>query len=375
MSLLAACSGSGPQSSLEPVGPVSREIDGLWILVFSIAVVVFILVFVALVVALWRFREREGDDRRPKQLHGNTKLEITWTIIPAVILAVITVPTVQGIFSVREVPTSPDTVQIVVTGHQWWWEYEYVGYERADGRPLYSANELHIPAGPPINLTMTSADVIHSFWVPPLNGKRDLVPGTLSNLTLTADPEVATTDYGAGVGVLLGQCAEFCGLAHADMRIRVFVHTPEEFDAWIAEQMEPAPVAEGGAAADGFTTFTAVCTACHQATVQQPDGTVEWVGPEDFFIEIDDVAFHSALGPDLTSFNNRTRFGGAVFVNDDQHVAAWLDNPSDLKPMQPELNDIADRRILGMPAFGLTSQEIFELMTMLETWGEQPVER
>lgn len=354
---------------------MAREIDDLWILVYSIAVIVFVLVFVALVIALWRFREREGDDRRPVQLHGNTKLEITWTIIPAVILAVITVPTVQGIFSVREVPTGPDTVQITVTGHQWWWEYEYVGHERADGRPLYSANELHIPAGVDVNLTMTSADVIHSFWVPPLNGKRDVVPGRLTNLTLNADPEVVTTDYGAGVGVILGQCAEFCGLAHADMRVRVFVHTPEGFDAWIDAQLAVAPVEEAGTAADGFRTFTAVCTACHQASVQQPDGTVELVGPEDFFYEIDGHTFHSALGPDLTSFHNRTRFGGAVFTNDTEHLAVWLNNPSDLKPMEPQYNDIANRRILGMPAFGLTQQEIFELITMLDTWGEPPVER
>ncbi len=344
-------------------------------LVYSIAVGVFVLVNLALVYAIIKFRDRKNDDRQPVQLHGNTKLEITWTIIPAVILAVITVPTVQGIFDVRAEPTDPETVQIKVTGHQWWWEYEYPGFTRADGRPLYTANELHIPTGVPINLTMTSADVIHSFWVPRLNGKRDVVPGRSSNLTLVADPDVATTDYGAGVGVVLGQCAEFCGLAHADMRIRVIAHSPESFAAWVEEQLAPAPVAESGAAADGYATFTAVCTACHQATVQLPDGTVDWVGPEDFFLEIGDDVFHSSLGPDLTSFNSRYTFGGAVFDNNTDHLAVWLDNPSAIKPMDPDRNDIATRRILGMPSFGLTQQEISELIEMLDTWGVEPVPR
>ena len=370
--VLGACSGSGPQTSLEPLGPAADRIDSLWLLVYVIASVVFILVMGALVFAIIRFREKKGDERQPIQTHGNTRLEITWTIIPAVILAVITVPTVQGIFELREEPTDPDTIHINVTGHQWWWEYEYPGFTGEDGRSLFTANELHIPAGVPVYLTMTSADVIHSFWVPPLNGKRDVVPGSISNLILTADPAAATVDLGFGEGVILGQCAEFCGLSHADMRIRAFIHSQEEFQTWVDQQLQPAPVAETGPAADGFRTFTAVCTACHQSTVQQPDGTVETVGPNDFYVDIAGTELHSALAPDLTGFNSRTTFGGAVFTNDSEHLTVWLDDPANLKPMEPQYNDISSRRILGMPSFGLTAQEIFELEEMLGMWGEDP---
>jgi len=365
--LLSACSGTGPQTTLEPQGPLAREIDGLWQLVFVIATVVFILVEAVLVISIIRFRERKGDDRQPKQIHGNTRLEIMWTIIPAVLLAVLAVPTVQGIFAVRTPATGADVLDVKVTGHQWWWEFEYPGIIDAEGNTLTTANELHIPADRPVNLTMTSVDVIHSFWVPPLQGKRDVVPGRLSTLTLEADPEVATTDYGFGDGVIPGQCAEFCGLAHADMRLRVFVHDDDGFQAWSDDQLQPAVVAASGQAADGFATFTSVCTACHQATVQQPDGTVETVG-EGNSVTVDDIVFSAALAPDLTHFGSRTTFGGASFDNTPEHLAAWIDNPPALKPMDPDRNDIPAGRILGMPDFGLSTEEIDSLVTMLEEW-------
>jgi cytochrome c oxidase subunit 2 len=365
--LLSACSGDGPQTTLDPQGPLAREIDDLWQLVFIIATVVFILVEAVLVISIIRFRERKDDDRQPKQSHGNTRLEIMWTIVPAVLLAVLAVPTVQGIFTVRTPATGPDVLDVKVIGHQWWWEFEYPGILDAEGNTLTTANELHIPAGRPVNLTMTAVDVIHSFWVPPLQGKRDVVPGRLSTLTIEADPEVADTDYGFGDGVLPGQCAEFCGLAHADMRLRVFVHDDDGFLAWTDEQLQPAVVPESGVAADGFATFNSVCTACHQATVQQPDGTVETIG-ETNTLTVDDITFSAALAPDLTHFGSRTTFGGASFENTPEHLASWIDNPSAMKPMEPDRNDIPAGRILGMPDFGLSTEEIDSLVTMLEEW-------
>ncbi len=366
--LVSACSGVGPQSSLSPEGPAARDIDRLWNLVFSMAAVVFVLVNIALIVSLVLFRERKGDTREPKQIHGNNKMEITWTIVPAVILAVLAVPTVRGIFEFHAVPDDPETVQIHVTGHQWWWELTYPDYVGADGRELVTANEVHIPADRPVYLTMTSSAVIHSFWVPPLNGKRDVVPGRITNLTLTADGESVTLDRGFGPGVILGQCAEFCGLAHADMRIRVFVHTPEDFEAWAQGQLEPAQVGEeGSVAAAGFETFSAVCTACHQATVAHPDGTVETVGPDNH-VEVDGERLRASYAPNLTHFAGRTTFGSATFENTAEHVAEWIDDPPAMKPMDPDRNDIPNGRILGMPDFGLSTEEIDSLVALLETW-------
>jgi len=371
--LISACAGAGPQTSLEPEGQFARDIDGLWDLVFWMAVVVFVLVSIGFFYALIRFRERKDDDRRPKQVHGNNTLEISWTILPAVVLAVLAVPTVQGLFTLREVPDPNTVINISVTGHQWWWEFDYVEFDGADGRSLLTANELHIPAGQEVFLSMTSADVIHSFWVPPLNGKRDVVPGKLTNLRMIADEPTAPGSP------ILGQCAEFCGLAHADMRIKVFVHEPADFDAWVASQLGPAAVPVASMPADGvappvdsiaggWSTFTALCTACHQANVQFTDGAIEAVGPPTDTVIIGGDSFHVALAPDLTHFGSRTSFGGAVFENMTQHLSEWLANPSALKPMDPDRNDIAAGRILGMPNFNLSSEQIAGLVALLQSW-------
>ncbi len=364
--LLSACSGSGPQTALEPASEIANDINNLWLLVFWVATVVFVLVEAALVYAVWKFREREGDDRRPKQSHGNTALEITWTIIPAVLLAVITVPMLQGLFEMREVPTGPDVLHINVTGHQWWWEFEYVDEKAPDGRTLVTANELHIPADRPVYLTMTSADVIHSFWIPKLNGKRDVVPGRISHLNLRSDSmgELAAAGedrMADGSFLFLGQCAEFCGLAHADMRVRAFVHDSGGYRAWVDSQL--APVEASGS---GWDTFTVVCTACHQSTVLQ-DGEIVTVGP-DRFVEVDGVTFRSSLAPNLTHFGGRTSLGSATFENDTEHLTRWIDNPADLKPMDPDRNDIPAGRILGMPDFGLNVGEIADLVALLQSW-------
>jgi cytochrome c oxidase subunit 2 len=362
-----ACSGSGPQSALTPEGPIARQIDDLWDLVFSLAVVVFVLVMAVFVVSIVRFRERKDDDREPRQVHGNTPLEIGWTILPAVILAVLAVPTVRGIFEVRAEAEGPDVVQVQVTGHQWWWEFEYPDLTAGDGRTLVTANELHIPAGVQVQLNMTSRDVIHSFWIPPLNGKRDVVPGRITQLVLEADPEVAEQDFGLGEGVIPGQCAEFCGLAHADMRLRVFVQSPADFEAWAAGQLEPSEVPTEGAAAAGYETFAAVCTACHQAAVAEGgEGTV--LGEEQT-LEVDGTTFTAQYGPDLTHFGSRSTLAAAVLTNTDEHLAEWIDNPNDVKPMAPQRNDLETGRILGMPSYGLDDTQIAELVALLEGWG------
>jgi cytochrome c oxidase subunit II len=345
----SGCSGSGPQSSLNPKGSVSREIDDLWRLVLVMATIVFVIVMAVMLYSMIRYRERPGDDREPKQVHGNTPLEITWTIIPAVILAVLAVPTLRTLFDVRSVPTGDDVLQISVTGHQWWWEFEYPNERTDDGRTIVTANELHIPANTVVYLTMTSADVIHSFWVPPLNGKRDVVPGRITNLKLEADEPTPPGQP------LLGQCAEFCGLAHADMRVKVVVHDQAGFDEWAAHQLEPSEVpTTDELAVAGYETFTQVCTTCHQATVVDADRILSIEG--------------ARLAPNLTHFSSRGYFGGAVFENTDEHLRAWLRNPSAVKPMHPEYNDLEKGRLLGMPNFELSETQIDELVALLRSW-------
>ncbi|MCH7585418.1 MAG: cytochrome c oxidase subunit II [Acidobacteria bacterium] len=320
-----------PQNSLNPAGPEARQIDGLWWLVFWIATAVFVVVEAALIYMVVRFRQRKGEDRQVKQVHGNTKLEIIWTILPAVLLTVIAIPTVATLLDLRSAPDPSDNaLQIEVIGHQWWWEFSYPEYG------FTTANELHIPAGRLVYLTMTSADVIHSFWVPQLAGKRDLVPGRETNLKIEADEP----------GLFLGQCAEFCGLAHADMRLRVFASTEAEFETWALAQAQPANIPAAGPAADGWETFSAVCASCHT---------------------IDGTSAGARLAPNLTHFASRTTFGSASFALEEQHLRQWLADPSSLKPMRPELNDLEAGRVLGMPNLGLTEDQIDGLIALLET--------
>jgi len=323
--------GDYPQNSLNPAGPQARQIDDLFWMVFWIAVAVFVLVMLAMLVAIVRYRHREGRDRPVKQVHGNTRLEIVWTIIPALILAFIAVPTIAAIFDLRSPPEPGDNaLEIEVIGHQWWWEFRYPEYG------FSTANEMHIPAGRPVFLSMTSVDVIHSFWVPQLNGKRDVVPGRISNLTIQADAP----------GVYLGQCAEFCGLAHADMRHRVFAHDEADFEAWALAQAQPALIPTEGPAAGGWDTFQLVCAACHA---------------------VDGTEATAQFAPNLTHFASRTSFGGATFDNTEEHLRQWLRNPSAMKPMDPDRNDLASGRILGMPDFGLTEEQIDGLIALLDS--------
>jgi cytochrome c oxidase subunit 2 len=350
---------TGPQTALNPEGPIGRTIDDLWELVFIMATVVFIIVQGAIIYVIIRYRARKNDDTEPVQVHGNTKLEILWTIIPVVILASIGYPIVKGIFDVRAVAEGTDVLQVQVTGHQWWWEFEYIDLTDATGRTLVTANELYIPEDTEVNLTMTSADVIHSFWVPILAGKRDVVPNRVTNLTLIADNPTAPDAPHPG------QCAEYCGLAHADMRVKVPVRNQADFDAWVAGQLTPAEIPADGAAAAGYDAFT-TCIACHNATVDSPDGVID-VGPVRT-IDVDGVTFTSSLAPNLTHFGGRTTFGAGTFEYNSEHLAEWLANPSDLKPMRPELNDIEGGRILGMPDFNLSNDDINNLIALLEGW-------
>ena len=323
--------GDVPQNSLNPAGPIAEKVDSLFWLVFWLGTAVFVLVSLALVFAVLRFRERKGKPRQVRQVHGNTKLEIAWTILPALLLAAVAVPTLSTLFEVRTAPAAEDNaLEIEVIGHQWWWEFRYPDYG------FVTANEMHIPTGRPVYLKMTSADVIHSFWVPQLAGKRDAVPGRFTYILMEADAP----------GTYIGQCAEFCGLAHADMRHRVFAQTPEDFEAWAQAQAQPATPPTEGAALAGWETFQVQCTSCHA---------------------IEGTTAQARLAPNLTHFASRTSFGGATVDNTADHLRQWLRDPSSLKPMTPQLNDLGSGRILGMPDLGLSEQQIDELIAFLET--------
>ncbi|MGH3440780.1 MAG: cytochrome c oxidase subunit II [Nitriliruptorales bacterium] len=323
--------GRAPQDYLTPVGRFAVDVDRLWDLVFWGAIAIFVLVEALIVVAILRFRERpdEDDERLPKQVHGNPRLEALWTIIPAVILAAVAVPTVRTLFDLAEQPQ--DALRVNVIAHQWWWEYRYPDHEG-----LVTANILHIPAGRTVNLSLESVDVIHSLWVPKLAGKQDVVPGRTNFLKIHADEP----------GEYLGQCAEYCGLSHANMRTRVIAMPPDEFDAWAEANARPQEgEPEGELAQRGRDIFfTGACVGCH--TIRGTDAS-------------------ATVGPDLTYFGDREWFAGTIFENTDENLREWLRDPPAMKPMMPDTGS-------GMPFLGLTEEEIDALVAYLQSLKTQP---
>ena len=300
--LATACASDAPQDSLDPAGPEARQIDNLFGPVMVAAFVVFVVVQALVVYAVLRFRRRpealEGPEEVPAQVHGNTRLEIGWTILPALILAVVAIFTVPVIFDLTEEPDDALTVDVV--GQKYWWAYRYPEQEGVDGPEFTTANELHIPAGQPVLLRLTSEDVIHSFWAPRLNGKRDVVPGREQTWKLEADEP----------GVYSGQCAEFCGTSHANMRLKVVAHDEQGWQDWLADQQRPADEPGSGLAATGFELFGQRCATCHQV-----DGSWEQVAEE------------SPPAPNLTHLFSRDCFAGCIFDLNRNELEAWLRDP------------------------------------------------
>lgn len=318
--LLGGCvSADSPMNYLYPEGPMAIEADRLWNVTFFIAAVVFVLVEGALIFILFKYREGKVKGE-PKQIHGHTKFELIWTAIPAVILTGIAFMTVPVIFDQAREPEG--ALQVEVIGHQWWWEYRYEN-------GVVAANELHIPVGRPVYLTLKSADVIHSFWVPKLAGKTDLVPGRVNNMTIEA---VTPGEY-------LGQCAEYCGLSHANMRLKAIAHEPEDFDQWVADQL--ADARDDGSVAEGRDLFHngvfaggQMCVACHAVKGTDAAGI---------------------LGPDLTHLASRTRFAGSMFELDEENLRIWLQDPPAVKPgsLMPDL-ELTDEQIDDLVAYLLS---------------------
>jgi cytochrome c oxidase subunit 2 len=320
MLLLSACiSADAPMNYLHPEGPQAIQADRLWDVTFAIAAVVFVLVEGGLIFILFKYREsRRGGSLEPKQLHGHTKLELLWTAIPAVILTGIAFMTVPVIFDQAREPDNALKVEVI--GHQWWWEYKY-------DNGVVTANELHIPTDRPVLLDLRSVDVIHSFWIPKLAGKRDVVPGRINHLTIEATE----------AGEYLGQCAEYCGLSHANMRAKAIAHEPADFDRWVADQM--ADSANDGSAAEGRELFLngrfaegQACVACHAVKGTDAAGVV---------------------GPNLTHIASRDKFAGEMFELNEENLKKWLADPPARKPGS------------RMPDLGLTNDQIDDLTAYL----------
>jgi cytochrome c oxidase subunit 2 len=235
VALVVGCSDNLPQNTLAPKGDVAKEQrDLLFFWVLGPAIAIFVVVEAVLVYALFRFRQRRGD-ALPQQVHGNTRLEIAWTIAPAILLIVIAVPTIGSIINLGREPAD-DALRVNVTGVQWRWLFEYPDIVDAEGEPLQVIDDLHIPVGREISVSLESLDVVHSFWVPRLAGKLDAIPGRTNRMWFNA----------TSPGAYSGQCAEFCGLGHADMRLIVFAESEEDFQEWVNGQLEEQQAAGSG---------------------------------------------------------------------------------------------------------------------------------
>jgi cytochrome c oxidase subunit 2 len=301
-----------PLSPLSPEGEATRSL----ILVTIVLVSVIALVVSALVVyAIVRYRDR-GDGIEPKQNDGNRKVEIAYTLIPLGIqcgLFAFTVFTMQ-----RAEPAEPNRPpDLEITAHQWWWELHYPGAHVA------TANEIHLPAGQSMLAELRSADVIHELWIPQLGPKMDTVPGKPNRLVLQADH----------LGEYLGNCAEFCGVGHAWMRVRVIVQSPEDFQKWEAEQAKPAAPASGSALHGQQIFQNETCIQCHA---------------------IQGVSTTGNVGPDLTHFGSRQTLGAGVADNTPEELSRWLANPQALKPG------------CYMPRMRLAKEQISDLTDYLE---------
>ena len=382
----AFMNGGKPLTTLVPKGKYSQDIQNLIIPVFAIAGVVFVGVMAAVLVISWKFRERDGDDpdEFPEQVHGRTVLEIGWTILPALILAGVAVGTVITILELNKKPEN--AIHVEVTGQQWWWQYKYdVNNDgNFDGpEDITTATELVIPAGREIALTTASNDVIHSFWIPGLNGKKDAVPGITSPLNMQAkDP-----------GIYRGQCTEFCGLSHANMRMLVRALPADEYDRWVANQLKDHAAQPAGADAQaGRKVWESLCAQCHMIK-----------GINDAKLKENPPPLVSGVAPNLTHLMTRGTFAGSIYNlytdvqstysgsngadlgTDPTNVAAagnpgdvlfgatvdsekvnrtyleaWLRNAPAMKPMYAQGGR-------GMPNLGLTEAQIDQLVAFLET--------
>ena len=313
----------------------------------------FILIEGAIIYAAFRYRRR-ADQGDPQQVHGNRRLEIIWTIVPALILIIAAVPTINGIFFAANSPKSAAQggLEVDAIGHQWWFEFRYQNPINAQEQIVF-ANELHIPVGEPINVRLDSVDVVHSFWVPKLAGKVDMVPNNDNGIWMLADEE----------GEFFGQCAEFCGVSHANMKFKVIAEPRPEFDAWLAEQAASAPESADPLAVEGQALFkSAGCQGCHatKSNMNLGDGGKRLpgrVGPN-----LAHVAGRGYVVGLLRSTDQGTSVVSDALVQ--QNLKTWLLDPDKVKPG----NTMAARAaVYNNPDRALSESQVDALVAYLMT--------
>lgn len=378
--VLASCAKDAPQDFFQPEGPNAQKIDDLQKPVFYTAGVVGLIVFGVVAYTLLKYRDR--GQPIPEQTHGKPALEIGLTILPALILAVIGTFTARTVFDLAK---ESDTEMVInVTGQQWWWEYDYpIQGDYGIERPIITSGQIVFPVDTKVLLRVTSRDVIHSYWIPKLNGKKDAVPGRVHTLRLEAEQP----------GIYAGQCTEFCGLSHANMRMEAVALSREDFAAWVARQQQPQPMLSGDSAeALGQGVFIAQCARCHQIDgLERADGSPIIAAP--------DENVWSGAAPNMTHFASRNTFAGAtwdlltpecradVWESDPASFGAkylagvtpdclaqtdlreWLRNAPGKKPMYADPAKLAETNGLyrGMPYLGLTEDDIDSLIAYLVT--------
>ena len=318
-------------SIFSPASPSAEATRSLFILVLAITAAIFVVVEGVLIYSIIRFRRRLPGDTEPPQVYGSMPIEIAWTAAPFLIVFLLALILTRTEFEVRVNPRRPPAgakpLYVTVIGHQWWWEYIYDTY---DGRDVgvIAANELHIPASEPgvprpVYLTLKSADVCHSFWVPRLGGKTDLIPGRTNQMWFQANQK----------GLYLGQCAEFCGTQHAHMLLRVNVDSPEEFQTWLDDQKKPAR--DEPTAVEGRDLFLSLsCINCHRVRGTIAGGT---------------------YAPDLTHLMSRQTLASGMVANSRAALTQWVTDPGQTKPGSL------------MPAFGLNKKQVDLIVDYLMT--------
>jgi cytochrome c oxidase subunit 2 len=310
---------SSIQSALHPAGVQAARIEQLWWLMFWVCTAMFAAVMLALAVALVRGRAARSTATPEATLTRNVGLSIAASTVALIGLLLASVLTGRAIGSLA----SPDALAIQITGYQWWWSIEYLNADPS--LRVTTANELHLPVGRPVSITLKAADVIHSFWVPPLHGKMDLVPGRDNTMWLRADAP----------GIFRGQCAEYCGAQHAHMALTVVAEGSDQFEGWLASQRQLAPDPVTGEQARGRQIVEqGPCALCHS---------------------IRGTTAAARTAPDLTHFATRSTIAAGTVPNTRGYLAGWIANPQHIKPGN------------RMPATGLTAGDLQAVIAYLET--------
>lgn len=406
-----ACSTEYPSSTFNHTTEFNEAIDTLFDKLLFWGTLVFVVVEVALVYVLVKFRKRPSSaDTKP--VHGNTRLEILWTAIPAVILVFIAIPTVRTIFS-TQAKAAPDALQVEVVGHQWWWEFRYPEYG------ITTANELYLPKGRTVNFALTTVDVLHSFWIPGLGGKRDLITNKTNYLWFTPRENIA-------LDALNGFCAEYCGSSHANMKFGVYVVEPQEFEQWAQHQAKqavfpvaapPAPVDVASAERLAESEVPLLLASAQDApevesvpaavstgyvyprerlkphmipTTKLPKGLtfdeslLAAGDPErgrELYSRSSCIGCHaiagnpmsvSKVGPSLTHVASRHTIASGLYVNDAKHLALWIKNAPAMKPgsLMPTIGigerDPVRKNVISAAMGGLTDAQIADIVAYLQ---------